>query len=176
MPLLWDVRNRALMEVFLEEIARRLHNYVASARSLVEHTRIAVRETEPVGTPARAQYDERIRVDFADSPESRFVQDLRVFLLHIDAATVIARAQWERDHGWQRHLLIPGSGSSSGATSNVPSRGNLKGGVRRWRRSCADQTPEHEHDLACVHLVERLEAQRWRARRDRRVCTFCSLG
>jgi hypothetical protein len=41
--LLWDVRNNDQMEHFLKEVTRLLHNFVAAALTLVEHTRIMAR-------------------------------------------------------------------------------------------------------------------------------------
>src|SRR5436309_1126101 len=36
---LWAVSNRPKLDLFQKEIVRLLHNYVASAKTLVEHTR-----------------------------------------------------------------------------------------------------------------------------------------
>jgi hypothetical protein len=107
-PVLWDVRNRALLDAFLLEAARRLHNYVASAMSLVEHTRQAIRRIYPdAQSPGRIEYEARVRSDFANSPESQFVQDLRDFILHVDAPSIIARSRWDRKTGEHRELLLP---------------------------------------------------------------------
>lgn len=104
--VLWDVRNRALLDGFLDEATRRLHNYVASAMSLVDHTRKAISKVYPPAGRARAEYDERVRADFAESPEIRFIQDLRVLLLHVDALNVNARFRWDRTEGTKRELML----------------------------------------------------------------------
>jgi hypothetical protein len=65
---------------FLVEVAVRLHNFVASVMTLVEHTRILVRsrwsESEFFD-----EYTERIEA-FRTSPVAQFVQDLRDYTLH----------------------------------------------------------------------------------------------
>jgi hypothetical protein len=94
---LWDVRNRALLAGFLDEATRRLHNYVASAMSLVDHTRKAINKVYAPNTQPRTEYDERIRTDFVESPEIRFVQDLRDLMLHVDAPHVNARFTLRRE-------------------------------------------------------------------------------
>lgn len=103
---LWDVRNRAFLDAFLDEATRRLHNYVASTMSLVEHTRRVIRRTYGEGTNARREYDQRVATDFVESPEIRFVQDLRDLILHVDAIHVNARFEWSCEHGERRELLL----------------------------------------------------------------------
>lgn len=104
--VLWDVRNRALLDGFMDEATRRLHNYVASAMSLVDHTRRAIRKVYPPNSPPRAEYDGRVQATFASSPEVRFVQDLRDLLLHVDALNVNARFHWDRIAGEKRELML----------------------------------------------------------------------
>lgn len=104
--ILWDVRNRALLDGLLDEATRRLHNYVASAMSLVDHTRKAIGKVYPSGSRARLDYDDRVQTDFAKSPDIRFVQDLRDLLLHVDALNVNARFRWDRTEGEKRELML----------------------------------------------------------------------
>jgi len=105
--ILWSVRNRALLEAFLAELERHLHNYVASAMSLVEHTRRAVREIYSPESPGRTEYDDRVKADFRVSPESNFVQDLRDFFLHVDPPAIVARMRWSKDEREHREFLLP---------------------------------------------------------------------
>jgi hypothetical protein len=94
---LWDVRNRALLGGFLDETARRLYNYVASAMSLVEQTRTAIRTIYADGTTARIEYDARVRKDFVESGESQFVQDLRDLMIHFETPPVNAQFRLTRE-------------------------------------------------------------------------------
>ena len=41
---LWDMRNRNKLEIFINELLRLFQNYLASAKSLVDQTRVAIRE------------------------------------------------------------------------------------------------------------------------------------
>jgi hypothetical protein len=104
--VLWNVQNRALLEAFLDEATRRLYNYVASAMSLVDHTRRAIRKVYPQDSRPRAEYEERVRKDFAHLPEIRFVQDLRDVMLHVDVLNVNARLRWDRSSGEKRELIL----------------------------------------------------------------------
>jgi hypothetical protein len=94
---LWDVRNRALLDGFLDETGRRVYNYVASAMSLVEQTRTAIRAIYAEETDARIEYETRVRREFVESGESQFVQDLRDLMLHVEASPVNARFTLTRE-------------------------------------------------------------------------------
>lgn len=65
------------------EIIRRLHNYVAAAKSLVDHTRRIVNSLCSQ-LPFMHEYEERVQQTFATNPLARFVQDLRNYTLHRD--------------------------------------------------------------------------------------------
>lgn len=63
------------------EVTRSVHNFVAASLTLVEHTRIFVREYYS-NTPVLNLYQAKIDTEFANDPLVRFVQDLRNFMLH----------------------------------------------------------------------------------------------
>lgn len=63
------------------EVTRRVHNFVAASLTLVEHTRIFMREHYG-NTPLFDRYQAKVDADLADEPLVRFVQDLRNFMLH----------------------------------------------------------------------------------------------
>jgi len=73
--------NREAGTQIHREVARRVHNFVAASLTLVEHTRIFMRE-HYTGTPLLDQYQAKVDAEFADDPLTRFVQDLRNFMLH----------------------------------------------------------------------------------------------
>src|SRR5258708_4794903 len=63
------------------EVTRRIHNFVAASLTLVEHTRIFMREHYS-RTPMLNLYQAKVDAEFANEPLVRFVQDLRNFMLH----------------------------------------------------------------------------------------------
>jgi hypothetical protein len=62
-------------------IMRLFHNYLASSRTLLEHTRRIVTALCP-GIDFLREYQSNVNADFANNPLSRFMQDLRNFTLH----------------------------------------------------------------------------------------------
>ncbi|WP_202744873.1 hypothetical protein [Acinetobacter pittii] len=63
------------------EVTRLVHNFVASAKTLVEHTRNFMKEHYQ-NTSIYNKYIEKIKLDFGNEPVIKFVEDLRNFLLH----------------------------------------------------------------------------------------------
>lgn len=72
--------NKNEFNRFMEHVLRYLHNYAASAKTLVEHSRPVFREVFP--KPLWETYTKRVNVDFASNNHSRFVQQLRDYTLH----------------------------------------------------------------------------------------------
>lgn len=67
--------------ILLREITRLLHNFVASALSLIDHTRIV--KNEVYGDKRKfPDYEERIKLDFVENPLARFVVKLRQYCQH----------------------------------------------------------------------------------------------
>lgn len=87
--LLWDVRNNAQMEQFLKEVTRLLHNFVASAKTLVEHTRIIARGMYE-STEFWKEYESQIAQQFTSNPLVQFVHELRNYILHRDLPVTFA--------------------------------------------------------------------------------------
>lgn len=63
------------------EINRLVHNFVAASKSLIDHTRVFI-DTHYAHTSLAEAYQERITGRFANDPVSKFVQDLRNYMLH----------------------------------------------------------------------------------------------
>lgn len=78
---LMSVANREAGEQMHREVARRLHNFVASALMLVDHTRSFIRRHYD-GTLISNRYQERVSSEFARDPLAQFVQNLRNYMLH----------------------------------------------------------------------------------------------
>jgi len=79
---LWKEDRRTKLDDAHIEIVRLFHNFLASAKALVDHTRILVETLYSVGHPFRAEYDERKNRQFRDSNLSHFVHDLRNYTVH----------------------------------------------------------------------------------------------
>ncbi|TAI67146.1 hypothetical protein CWO89_04165 [Bradyrhizobium sp. Leo170] len=78
---LMAVANREAGSQTHREVTRRVHNFVAGALTLVEHTRIFMRENYS-NTPMLDRYQAKVDADFKDQALVRFVQDLRNYILH----------------------------------------------------------------------------------------------
>lgn len=78
---LMAVNNREAGQQAHREINRFVHNFVASAMTLVEHTRNFMREHYE-GTAVRITYDNRVMANFASEPVVQFVQSLRNYFVH----------------------------------------------------------------------------------------------
>jgi hypothetical protein len=73
--------NREASQQTHRELARRVHNFVAAALTLVEHTRVFMRE-HYANTPLLTCYQDKVNAELANNPVVRFVQDLRNLMLH----------------------------------------------------------------------------------------------
>lgn len=80
-PLMF-MRNRSLLAELQREVARLLHNFVASVQSLIDHTRISARSLYADARPHLAEYQRRIDSTFKEDPLSQFVRGLRQYSLH----------------------------------------------------------------------------------------------
>jgi len=65
------------------EVLRRLHNFLAAAKSLVDHTRLFIDE-HYARTPIQEAYAQKVESDLSQDPLVKFVQDLRNYMLHRD--------------------------------------------------------------------------------------------
>lgn len=76
---LWSERRELYR--LLDEVNRLLHNFLASAKTLVDHTRVHI-QTNHGGTRFDAQYQEEVQKRFSSSPVTKFVHCLRNYNLH----------------------------------------------------------------------------------------------
>ncbi|MFK5914195.1 MAG: hypothetical protein QM484_07455 [Woeseiaceae bacterium] len=73
--------NRQAGDQFHSEVNRLFHNFLSSAKTLIEHTRIFV-EKHYKNTSIQQAYSEKIVSEFSKNELCRFVQDLRNYMLH----------------------------------------------------------------------------------------------
>lgn len=81
-------RNSDNVESNFIELFRLLHNFVASVKSLVDHTRRIAHGILP--TTALEIYEQRKASEFTNDGVTRFLHDLRNYLLHVGQAPVSA--------------------------------------------------------------------------------------
>lgn len=77
---LLDVANRAAQEALLLDFVRRLHNYLAAVKTLVDHTR-AFRSRHVSDVSFDAECEEKLQ-QLRDDPVVRFLQEFRNPVLH----------------------------------------------------------------------------------------------
>lgn len=90
MSALWTVENRTVLRHFHKEIARLLHNYLASAATLIDHTRIFVRDLYQ-DKPFYDDYKKKKDDTFKTSELAGFIKGLRNWMLHKGLAPTVAR-------------------------------------------------------------------------------------
>lgn len=78
---LFIMDKRGRVHMILTDIIRLFHNFMASALTLVDHTRTVMRD-DAVNEAYRQEYQTRVNAEFVNDPLSTFVQDLRNYLLH----------------------------------------------------------------------------------------------
>ena len=74
-------KNREAGRQAHRELNRHVHNFVSSALTLVEHTRVFMKKHYS-GTELLATYEKQVAATFAESPIAQFVQGLRNYMLH----------------------------------------------------------------------------------------------
>ncbi|MCX6681043.1 MAG: hypothetical protein NTX42_11875 [Methanothrix sp.] len=87
---IWAIKNRDNLNQFQIEVIRLFHNYLASVKSLIDHTRIMVNEVYGNNDFSK-EYILKIKDVFANSSLARFVQDLRNYILHKGIPVMLAQ-------------------------------------------------------------------------------------
>jgi hypothetical protein len=103
---LWDVRNRKGFEAFLNEIDRLLHNYLAAATSLRDHSRRLWRKYPPPDPALTMEYDRLVKECFAESPLANFVQRLRNYSTHSKLPVARGQLTLSREEGDKSTVIL----------------------------------------------------------------------
>lgn len=74
-------QNREAGQQAHRELNRHLHNFTASAMTLVDHTRVFINRTY-AGTAPYSEYERLVAEMFVGDPVSQFVQKLRNYMVH----------------------------------------------------------------------------------------------
>jgi hypothetical protein len=97
---LLDLSNQQQFDEFVENVGRLLHNYLASVKALVDHTRRLVKDLWPQRPSFVTElYEPRVKALFGD-PEAIFLQKLRDYALHyrpvpLATKTIFGRATFD---------------------------------------------------------------------------------
>ncbi len=102
---LWNIDNREKLTEFQTEVIRLLHNYLASVKSLVDHTRIIVRDLYE-GEDFIQEYQKKVNECFLDWPLSCFTQDLRNYILHKGIPIVSASITFQDDDEVDNNIYL----------------------------------------------------------------------
>lgn len=79
---IWTIEERQNHESLFQEVIRRFHNMVTSAKSLVEHTRLFVEEHYKSIEVINLAYLERVKNTFSENSNAAIIEDLRNYFLH----------------------------------------------------------------------------------------------
>lgn len=96
---LGDAYDRAPLHAYLQEVTRRLHNFLASAKSLVDTTRNFIDAAYGNRPEVVGEYQNAVRDRFDNNALCKFILDLRIFFTHISppfVASVMAGERLER--------------------------------------------------------------------------------
>jgi hypothetical protein len=91
---IWAIKNRDKLERFQIEVIRLFHNYLASVKSLVDHTNVMIDELYG-NNEFLSEYNSKKKEVFINSPLSRFTQDLRNYILHKGIPLMLARKSFD---------------------------------------------------------------------------------
>lgn len=92
-PLLFDQRES---QIILYHMVRLVHNYLAAAKTLVDHTRILINDWYKQ-TDFLSEYKEQVKARFANNQLARFIEDLRNYALHYSLPITGLRLQVTTD-------------------------------------------------------------------------------
>jgi hypothetical protein len=90
---LYAIRNRDKLNEIMSQIIRLTHNYVASALSLIDHTRRLHRNLyeEDNSFP---EYQERVDAEFVGDGLAQFIKGLRQYCQHYKAPNLEVETKW----------------------------------------------------------------------------------
>lgn len=102
---LWDHDNRRELHVVLRELTRLLLNLVASATSLVAHTRRLI-DSWYGDTEFKGEYEQQVEERFTGNPTVGFVEDLRNYAVHYRLPTMTAVLEFTTDPQTQEAVPV----------------------------------------------------------------------
>jgi len=95
---LWEEKNRNRFDLFMNDVIRLFHNYLAGAATLLDHIRTLQGDMHP-GTDFSGEYRARWDEQFGDSSLPQFVEDLLAHTLHEGLPLAVAELSFGRGSG-----------------------------------------------------------------------------
>lgn len=86
-----------------KDAIRLIHNYVASAKTVVDHTRRLKRKY--LDEASQREFDRRVQSEFKDCLEAQIILQLRNYILHVDLPSICNRVNIE--NGNSRLAFLP---------------------------------------------------------------------
>jgi hypothetical protein len=90
---LFSVSNRHKLFLFQLQVMRLLHNYVASAFSLIDHTRNHYKGLYSKNNKF-PEYEEEVKNRFIDVPIANFTKELRQYIQHYDLPVIVSKTKY----------------------------------------------------------------------------------
>lgn len=78
---LYTPERRENLELLIDEASRLFHNFLASAKSLVDHTRVIINRLYS-NHEFRNEYQKKLEQEIANNPVQKFIQNLRNYTQH----------------------------------------------------------------------------------------------
>jgi len=123
---LWHLKNRHLLEAFQKEVARLLHNFVAGAMSLIDHTRLHYRELY-ADSGQFPEYEGEVRARFAKNGLAAFVRGLRQYCQHYKVPPLVAQMSYTaQPPSWTSTILLDKSKLMEFSGWTAPAAGYLE--------------------------------------------------
>jgi hypothetical protein len=152
---LWNVDNREVLGQFQREIMRLLHNFLASAATLIDHTRTITRELYEEHRFLQ-EYEREMTGVFSQSSIAGFVRGLRNWMLHKGLVPVVV----------QLSFAVPNDTSVSSVVLDLGEMTSWDGWDSRAKAFLAEATSDPRlSDVVESYAVLVLRFYRWLEKR-----------
>ena len=91
---------------YFRVVNKDLHNFLASVKTLVDHTRAVVKGLYPIDSEIRSKYDAEVKNKFENNPLVAFVQNLRNYTLHRKIPYVNAEMSFNANEGFESSIKL----------------------------------------------------------------------
>jgi hypothetical protein len=102
---LWGEKNHDRFDLFMNDVIRLFHNYLAGAATLLDHIRTLQGEVY-AGSDSSYEYRTRWDEQFGDSSPPQFVEDLLAHMLHEGLPLAVAELNFGRGSGVEVNSAI----------------------------------------------------------------------
>ncbi|SFH83502.1 hypothetical protein [Halpernia frigidisoli] len=102
-----SVENREKLREVQIETLRFLHNFLASAQSLIDHTRVFVNDLYDDNELFKKEFIKKIELTFTNDEVSTFIRNFRQYLQHFKAPSIsVVTNLLSKDRNYQRRVMI----------------------------------------------------------------------